>query len=557
MASRAKKGSRKSKGGTLSEAPTESASWSLSSFSSDSSFFVHISLALDKHRLRLYNTATGRALAEHVFESGRVTAISWHLSPTTAATVSLEPSSKRRRKQKNLEADATSAPISTASPPVTLLAIGLSNGSISLFSPTQGRLTNTLSHPNSTSRILSLSSSPSEQGILWASNAQGALLAWDVLSNTLSRTLKPTLSSSNSTSPCTAIAVRPSLHFNAPDNLSKANVRILTAHHTIRLVTPSSSTPGVDGPGGDVREIASFTGHASPSSKDAFVSVAEGDRFVSIWGVPSSSEEDDQEEELHEGSIMASIPLDTAVRSVSFSRPPLAHSSSSSTSATVASVSPSSSLLAISVSGTLHIFPFPIPSKKSASSSKVPTAATEPSTKTIIRTPPDGAKIISATFIDLIDGDEASGGRGRAVKIARLASGVKPIFDIVKYLDQNGAYIPEIKLKSPPSNDAGADADSAIQIKRYREGQALNVRSGHELPEGVGADERMQYGELDAELAELSLGQRLAVPAPTIKDDDPVSGRRGGSSSNTDDHRCDLPHTHAHPGASLFRYTTP
>jgi U3 small nucleolar RNA-associated protein 5 len=36
----------------------------------------------------------------------------------------------------------------------------------------------------------------------------------------------------------------------------------------------------------------------------------------------------------------------------------------------------------------------------------------------------------------------------------------------------------------------------------------------------------MQYGELDAELAELSLGQRLAVPASTIKDDDPVSGSK-------------------------------
>jgi len=49
----------------------------LSSFSPKGDLFAFISLAIDKHRLRVYDTTSGQSVAEHVLDSSKVTTLTW------------------------------------------------------------------------------------------------------------------------------------------------------------------------------------------------------------------------------------------------------------------------------------------------------------------------------------------------------------------------------------------------------------------------------------------------------------------------------------------------
>ena len=182
-----------------------------------------------------------------------------------------------------------------------------------------------------------------------------------------------------------------------------------------------------------------MTGHASPisslqwepenssSSSGAgrrFVSAAEGDRFACVWALPDDLEAelgedadaDDDEDEALEGSLVASVPLDTEVRLVSFS-----------------SLSASPSILALSSSGTLRIFATP---SKSSSAKKVGPATDVGGTT--ISASKGGPAILSAAF-------EAD--RLGSVRVARLVGGVRPVFDrVVSALTLCRCLLPSLTL---------------------------------------------------------------------------------------------------------------
>jgi U3 small nucleolar RNA-associated protein 5 len=82
---------------------------SLSSFSPDGNHFAFLSLAVDKHRLRVYSTVSGQSVAEHILENARVSAVAWGSFTASAGPASTPtdglPSKKKRRRKESTSAD--------------------------------------------------------------------------------------------------------------------------------------------------------------------------------------------------------------------------------------------------------------------------------------------------------------------------------------------------------------------------------------------------------------------------------------------------------------------
>ena len=79
----------------------------LSSFSPDGALFAFLSLAVDKHRLRVYDVATGSAVADHTFDAARVTALVWGAFELTDES----KASTKRRKRTMFSLDIAARPI--------------------------------------------------------------------------------------------------------------------------------------------------------------------------------------------------------------------------------------------------------------------------------------------------------------------------------------------------------------------------------------------------------------------------------------------------------------
>lgn len=402
-----------------------SAATSFSAFSPSGSLFAHVALAIDKHRLRIFDTESGKAMAETVFQNARVSAVHWiQLSNATTGTThdntdvdgtddAEDGTSRKRKKRKSISGkDAVTTE--------QVLVIGFSNGTLAIFSPRQGEIIRTLSSPTSTAAILSIASQPSESSAsfapaLWTSSANGHVYSWDTNSGKLLSTLR---TSKNTTSHYSAIAVRASTS-NTPSSF-----HLLAAHHRIQLFGATQNSDSAT----SSHEYASFTGHASPvfalewattssssPSPSSFLSAAEGDRFVSIWQVPVIEDDEDydsdEDEAAPEGALIASIPLDTDVRSIGY-----ASSSTSPSSANFA--------YALSASGALRIFSPPSEPSVSAKGKH-----TEPITSLAgsnVSTAPSAPPIVSVCFDTQRPG---------SVRVARLVSGLKPVFDRVVSLN--------------------------------------------------------------------------------------------------------------------------
>lgn len=369
---------------------------SLSAFSHGGELFAFLSLAVDKHRLRVYDTATGQSVAEHVFDS-RVSSLCWaHFD-----TLQSEDGPKRKRKRKNQEEDESVARL-----PAPGVVLGLSNGSVVLFSPAHGKVVKTISHPSSTAALLSVAVAAdhsSESGRLWTSGADGALHLWSLRDSSLVGSWK-----SEERIPYSCISVRPSTSDESEDASE-----VLAANYAIHLLTiESQSDFSLDAPSKPTK-TASFTGHASPvkslrwDSSSRFLSTAEADRFVYLWDVPQEGSSSS------EGRVAASIPLDSDVRTVALSPQ--------------SSPSKSSILLAVSASGRVAIFPLEASfatSTPSKAKSKIPTLSPR-STISVSASKKQAetrSDIVAATFVSQEDGK---------VRIARLAGGVRPVFEVV------------------------------------------------------------------------------------------------------------------------------
>ncbi|KAI9445551.1 WD40 repeat-like protein [Lactarius indigo] len=475
----------------------------LSAFSPSGDLFAFVSLAVDKHRLRVHDTNTGTSVSEYIVDSARVTALSWALfqNPKSLSEDQEPEESAPRKKRK--KRDILS---SWASPRVPSF----------LFSPSYARVIRTLSHPSSTSPILSLDAytrAADAASILLTSSAACFILIWNAQTGELLSTNK-----TDERSPGTSLSLLPTVE---PDGLS-----FLLAHHNIRLLSTSSDTLLASPQ--KLTEKSRFIGHASnvtmlrwqPSelegrSPQRFASIAEADRYVQLWELPHVLGS--------EGKLVASAPLDSDARHISFSK---------------SSTHPR--LLVLSASGRISIF---------TPTSNLAGAATPKKTKEKVATlsPRSSATIsfrrggtrsaivVNATFEQ----------EGR-IRVARLAGGVKPVFDVIQYLDDSGDFIQDVNLVHEDSSAGLADGDDVVAVvsnKRYAEPSSLAVRTGTEIAQDASTDDLVDLeGHLDVDLAELSLGQRLTAL-------DPSAPRPAGEVDHSDSDGPEHPSTRAAPVA--------
>jgi U3 small nucleolar RNA-associated protein 5 len=389
---------RKARNTSLSHPPSQDSSF-LSAFSPSADLFAFVSLAVDKHRLRVHDTHTGRSISEYIVDSARVTALSWATfqSPKSSGdgreTEDVAPRKKRKKRDSR-------APQSVAEPEATpVVVLGLSTGSVIVFSPSHARIIRTLSKPSSSSSILSVdiySDIPGATLLCLTLGADGLIRTWNAQTGELLSSTKI-----DDRLPGTSLSLRPGLESDHPS--------FLLAHHSIRLLSVSSNSL-LTSPQ-KLTEEARFIGHASnvtmlrwqPFDNDSqsprrFASVAESDRIVHIWEVPRVSGS--------EGKLIATAPLDSDARHIAFPQSPL-----------------HPSLLALSTSGRIAIFT-PTNDQGATTTSKktkAKVATLSPrSSMTISFKRGMTAKVINAAF-------EQDG----KIRVAWLAGGVRPVFDVV------------------------------------------------------------------------------------------------------------------------------
>jgi len=385
----------------------------LSSFSPSGALFAFLSLAVDKHCLRVYDTTSGQSTAEHVVDSARVTALAWapfNLSagPRTSTEDGSDVSGrKKRRKRRDAVVD-----IEGGSPAaIEVVVLGLSDGSLSILSPTDGRVLRSLHTSSSNSSVLSaaVGQGLDDNTIIWTSSSDAAIRLWNATKNILIGTWK-------SDDTYATMALRPtSIEEEATGS------QILVANHGIRLVSMKIDFARGSHLGSQkLHQLATFTGHASSITQlrwdmsqnppERFFSIAQADRFVYVWQLPTL-----QSGLPVEGRIVASIPLDSNARFFSLSR-----------SADAPLSAPSKqSILTLSASGKLCVFPLPselvVPLGSKKSHHKIPTLLPRSTITFSANKTSSTLQIVGASIL---------GEEGRA-RVAKLVGGVRPVFEII------------------------------------------------------------------------------------------------------------------------------
>ncbi|KAH6917109.1 hypothetical protein BKA70DRAFT_1251376 [Coprinopsis sp. MPI-PUGE-AT-0042] len=467
---------------------------SLSAFSDDAQLFAHLQLAVDKHRLRVYNVASAQSLADYTLETARVSALEWAVlnfsSETQPDTPS--PSKKKRKKRQSLAAEETLSQSGTQ-----VIVLGLTDGTISFFSPSHARVLRTLSHPSSSTPILSLTA---DHNTVWSSSADGTVRSWSIQTSEILDSWK-----TDDRIPYTSLTLRPSVEEGRTD--------LLVGHHNIRLF--SRSPEGIASARSS--QIASFTGHASSiklakwadlsSPPDRFVTMAEGDRFLSVWDV--------QEGTSSEGRSSASVALDSEPRTFSIS-----------------SHSGKVRLATLSASGKVSILPIPEeltpPASTKTTSHKIPTLLPRSNITASSKNSASSSPVVNMAF-NVTD--------PTSLCIARLAKGIRPVFSTIKFLDDGGSYIPEIVLEELDLSVA-QDNEIGVSTQRYTENKSTLVGSAMDLglKESTSDSQTRDIdGDLQVDLAELSLGQRLTAlnDAPDAQQDSDSSDADPSKSSST------------------------
>lgn len=376
-----------------------SSSFTISSFSPQGELFAIVSLALDKHRLQVYDTITRQSIAQHIVTPARVSSLCWARFDTGSH---LDHSPKRKRTRRSQDEASGDK---TVPPPGIIL--GLNDGSLVLFSPAHGKVVKSISHPSSVAALISIVADDNADSAVtrvWTSGGDGVVRLWDLQQNHHIDHWK-----SNERIPYSCLAIRPIAPGSAADV-----TEILAANYTIQVVSANRLADLASGDAKQLHKHSTFTGHASSvkslkwNSHSRFLSSAESDRFIYIWDVPETNGE-----LISEGKVAASIPLDAEVRAMALST----HPDSSS-------LAKQQNLLALSASGRVSIFPlqldFVVPGS-SKSKAKIPTLVPKSS---IVPHPKQGgqsrAQVVAATFVS-----EDS----EKICVARLVGGVKPVFE--------------------------------------------------------------------------------------------------------------------------------
>jgi U3 small nucleolar RNA-associated protein 5 len=415
-----------------------------SSFSPAGGFFAYVSLAVDKHRLRVYNAATGQAIADHIVDTARISSMTWcALDATVVDSLNApQPSKKKKRKR-----DSASE-YDVKNKMTEIVVLGLSDGTILCFSPSHARVLHSLSHPSSASAILATAVEEHEdQWLMWASGADSTLRLWNIKTNDIIANWK-----NDDRIPYTSLTIRP--------NDAESRTDILAASHGIHLLSKSASA-GETVPN-RLQKAAIFTGHASPVKSTKWdlskpvptrlFSLAESDRIVYVWDILDSPDVS--------GKAVASIPLDSDARSFAI--------------ATSTGSTDPSTLLALSASGKITLYHIPnqiSPANTSSSSSTLPTIHFQSCIIAASERTHSPSDVIGVSFVL---------GRPGSICIARLVRGIRPVFTTVvhspflhdialkltkysqRYLDDAGRFIENIQLKD--TSDLALEDEQSVSI---------------------------------------------------------------------------------------------
>lgn len=346
----------------------------LAAFSPSANLFALLSLAVDRHRLRVYDTATAQANAEYIVQPARATCLHW-------MDILTEPAHAQKKKKKRDSAVSTTS--TSRKSKTQVVALGLSSGAVTFFSPAHGSPVLTLSNPASNTAILDAILDTSEDR-LWTSSEDASIRLWDITSNTVLHTWR-----TDDRIPYTCISLEPRVM-----DESNRPVGLLAAHHAAKLISINLSS---ESSSLKPTTFASFSGHTTSISNIAwttskqFVTVAQGDKFVQGWTMPKNG---------GVGTVAFSVALDADVRK--------------------AYVSPNGELIvATSVSGAISIFR--IPSQHNPASSLAPDSIVNISISRG-RGLSENADVIDAVF---------SADSPGSIHVARIIAGARPAFETV------------------------------------------------------------------------------------------------------------------------------
>jgi U3 small nucleolar RNA-associated protein 5 len=363
------------------------------SFSPDGGLFAFLMLAVDKHRLRIYDTHTSQSVAEYIFESGEATSLKWaNIDLSMSEDADNQPSTKKRRMK-----DINAAEGFVGNDFGRIVVLGTSDGAVLLFSPLHGRVIRKLSHPSSNAAVLSVAVHGTDiQTTIWASGADSAVRIWDIQSGNILSQWK-----NEERIPYTCLSPRPAA-------LDTEEQQVLVAHHSIQLFSSSARYSKTSRP----EQLASFIGHASQvknlewdtsqSPSERFYSSAEGDRFIYMWQIPREGST--------EGKTLLSIPLESAVDTF------MQLSGTGGLRFVTLSVSGKVSFFHISDDVSTLSTPA---SSDSRLGRKVPTIVPQ---SQISQTGEPTAKIVGISSIP---------GQQGYIRISRLIKGIRPVFDDV------------------------------------------------------------------------------------------------------------------------------
>lgn len=229
--------------------PLQTPRTGLTAFAPGAGLFAHVAQAVDRHRVRVFSSDSALVADYLLPEALACAALAW-----TSVDAS-PPESKKKRKGARRGADARRVP---------LLALGTSDGSVLLFSPSQAKVVRVLASVSpDAAGIVSLAAAD----LLWGVTASGWVQGWDLAQDD---------------------ERAPSTHFLAdhkhPVCIVSAQDYLLAAHHAI-----AAFELGADAP------LGSFTGHAAPvtalhwTSASGFVSAAADDRSVYYWDIADAA----------------------------------------------------------------------------------------------------------------------------------------------------------------------------------------------------------------------------------------------------------------------------
>ena len=379
----------------------------ITAFAPDASAFAQLSRAVDRCRLRVYAASPPGLVADFLLPEGaQCAAIAWTALPAAAPADAAAP------KKRKAQSKSSAAQEPTAAAPLHI-ALGLSDGTVLLYAPSQAKVVRVLiaAAPDSASSAIRSLSYDAESALLWAATANGWVHGW-------------------STAQLTGAAnerVPPTVHF-LPDKKSPVHqvcarpTRLLAAHHALLLLDTQRDTP---------KEMMRFTGHATPVSALAWadeqtvVSAALDDRHVYVWRAG-----DDKAA----AQARAVLILDAPPRRVH-----------------VAPVSADEALLVtVSELGTTHItqLPLRLPSGKKGLVTLTPTVQVRP------------------TFApaELVDAHVCTD--GQRVRFARAVKGVKIVLEEAPLYTAEGT-LPDTLSLAPSAPKAATAAEHGTQ--RYKE----------------------------------------------------------------------------------------